>query len=263
MDKEILRSSVRLKFGDGKYPGTRAAVLQEVKGKLPLDELEAVYKCGEGRDWYMTFTKVETAIRLSDETFRSNSGTTVRIESLDRRRVRFRVHWFPFHMKGELVEEHMEEYGSQIKLEYETQHHDGVNMKTGTMSGTMVCSESQYQSIPYRGHIHGRLVLITVMGRQTVCLRCGDMGHQRSTCPLKTAKKSYAAAARGDTQGDWQTAGSSRTNKPVEVAEEMEHVPFSPESEVGAEMGPPQDMREKGQENERQGNKCHSLQRVR
>ena len=253
MDKEILRSSVRLKFGDGKYPGTRAAVLQEVKGKLPLDELEAVYKCGEGRDWYMTFTKVETAIRLSDETFRSNSGTTVRIESLDRRRVRFRVHWFPFHMKGELVEEHMEEYGSQIKLEYETQHHDGVNMKTGTMSGTMVCSESQYQSIPYRGHIHGRLVLITVMGRQTVCLRCGEKGHQRSTCPLKTTPKSYAAAARGETQGDWQTAGSSRKSKPVEeIAEEMEHVPLSPESEVGAEMGPPQDKREKGQENTRE-----------
>ena len=251
MDKEILRSSVRLKFGDGKYPGTRAAVLQEVKGKIPLDELEAVYNCGEGRDWYLTFTKVETAIRLSDETFRSNSGATVRVESLDRRRVRFRVHWFPFHMKGELVEEHMEEYGSQIKLEYETQHHDGVNMKTGTMSGTMVCSESQYQSIPYRAHIHGRLVLITVMGRQTVCLRCGDMGHQRSTCPLKTAKKSYAAAARSDTQGDWQTAGSSHTSKVVEVvAEEMEHVPLSPESEVGAEMGPPQDRREKGQEKE-------------
>jgi hypothetical protein len=46
-------------------------------------------------------------------------------------------------MKGELVEEYMEEYGSQLKIEYETQSHDGVNMKTGTMSGTMVCSESQ------------------------------------------------------------------------------------------------------------------------
>ena len=57
MDKEILRSSVRLKFGEGKYPGSRAAVLQEVKGKLPLDELVAVYKCGDGRDWYMTFNQ--------------------------------------------------------------------------------------------------------------------------------------------------------------------------------------------------------------
>jgi hypothetical protein len=64
MDKEILRSSVRLKFGAGKYPGTRAAVLQEVKEKLPLDEVEAVYKCGEGRNWNITFTKVETAIMV-------------------------------------------------------------------------------------------------------------------------------------------------------------------------------------------------------
>jgi hypothetical protein len=266
MDKEILRSSVRLKFGDGKYPGTRAAVLQEVKGKLPLDELVAVYKCGEGRDWYMTFTRVKTALRLSDETFRSNSGVTVKIESLDWRRVRFRVHWFPFHMKGELVEEYMEDYGSQVKIEYETQNHDGVSMKTGTISGTMVCSESQFQSIPYRRHIHDRLVLITVMGRQTVCLRCGEKGHQRSTCPLKTTQKSYAAAARGETQDDWQTAGRNRKSKPVEeIAEEMEHVPLSPESEVGAtrehvplspesevgeKMGPPQDRRGRGQEQE-------------
>ena len=160
----------------------------------------------------------------------------------------------------------MEEYGSQINLEYETQNHDGVNMKTGTISGTMVCSESQYQSIPYRGHIHGRLVLVTVMGRQTVCLRCGDMGHQRSTCPLKPAKKSYAAATRGDTQGEWQTVGSSRltpttTNQvETEEPEETQHVPLSPESEVGVKMGPPQmgkwrrangppqDMRGTGQE---------------
>ena len=280
MDKEILRSSVRLKFGEGKYPVTRAAVLQEVKGKLPLDELVAVYKCGEGRDWYLTFTRVETAIKLSDETFRSNTGVTVKIESLDRRRVRFRVHWFPFHMKGELVEEYMEDYGSQVNIEYETQSHDGVNMKTGTISGTMVCSESQFQSIPYRAHIRGRLVLITVMGRQTVCLRCGEKGHQRSTCPLKTtqAQKSYAAAARGE-QDDWQTAGRNGKSKPVEKTVEEhvplspesevgatgEHVPLSPESEVGAtkehvplsresevgdKMGPPQDRRGRGQEEE-------------
>ena len=135
---------------------------------LPLAEVEAAYKCEEGRDWYITFTKAETTNQLSDETFTSTSGTTVKIESLDRRRVRFRVHWFPFHMKGELVEEYMEDYGSQIHLDYETQNHDGINMKTGAIAGTMVCSESQYESIPYRRHIHGRLVVITVMDRQTV-----------------------------------------------------------------------------------------------
>lgn len=135
------------------------------------------------------------------------------------------MHWFPFHMKGELVEEHMEEYGSNIHLEYETQNLDNISMKTGTIAGTMISSESQYENIPYRAHIHGRLVLITVMGRQTVCLRCGDMGHQRSTCPLKQTKKSYAAAAKN--QDEWQVVGSSRhtpstTNLPETLPTEVQ-----------------------------------------
>ena len=64
----------------------------------------------------VTFSRTETATEMSDQTFTRTSGTTVRIESLDQRRVRFRVHWFPFHMKWELVEEHMEEYGSNIHI---------------------------------------------------------------------------------------------------------------------------------------------------
>ena len=124
----------------------------------------------------------------------------------------------------------------------------------------MICSESQYENIPYRAHIHRRLVLITVMGRQTVCLRCGDMGHQRSTCPQKQARKSYAAVAKN--QDEWQIVGSSRhtsstTNLPetlqTEVQEEIQHVPLSSESEVGDNMGPPQDRRGRGQEEEKMG----------
>lgn len=68
-------------------------------------------------------------------------------------------------MRGELVEEHLEDYGSNIHLEYETQNHENISMKTGTIAGTMVCYESQYKSIPYIAHIHGRLILTTVMGR--------------------------------------------------------------------------------------------------
>ena len=115
------------------------------------------------------------------------------------------------------------------------------------------------------------------MGRQTVCLRCGEKGHQRSTCPLKTTQvqKSYAAAARGE-QDDWQTAGRNRKSKPAveETVEEMEHVPLSPESEVGAtrehvplspesevgdKMAPPQDRRGRGQE-QKEGSTLPPLQ---
>jgi hypothetical protein len=39
-------------------------------------------------------------------------------------------------MKGDLVEEFMEEYGSQVQIEYELQNFDGISMKTGTIAET-------------------------------------------------------------------------------------------------------------------------------
>lgn len=48
------------------------------------------------------------------------------------------------------IEQHMEKFGSRIQLEYETQNYDGVRLKTGTISGTMIsytgvmCVADQY-----------------------------------------------------------------------------------------------------------------------
>jgi len=244
-----MESSVRLKYGTGKFPGTRGAVIADIKEHVPAKEITALYKCGEGKDWYVTFTSPDVASGISDQTFTNSSGTTVKIESLDRRRVRFRVHWFPFHMKGELVEDYMELYGDNVDLSYDTQTYDGIQIKTGTMTGSMTCTEKQYNSLPYRANINGRVVLITVMGRQTVCLRCGEIGHQRATCPSRQTRKSYAAATRGAEQEDednWTQVGSRNVRqstanqavqpacpKPVPKEPEETHVPLSTESEVG------------------------------
>ena len=82
-------------------------------------------------------------------------------------------------------------------MEYDSQSYDGIKIKTGTMSGSMICNEQQYQNIPYKAIIGNRTVLITVVGRQSVCIKCGQKGHQRATCPDKTVRKSYTAATRG------------------------------------------------------------------
>lgn len=172
----------------------------------------ALYKCGEEKDWYLTFINPERASSISDQSFTSSSGTTVKVESLEKRRVRFRVHWFPFHMKGELVEDYMEQYGSNIELTYETQNFDGIHLKTGTMTGNMSCTERQYSSLPYRGNIKGRVILNTVMGRQIVCLRCGNLAHQRATSPVMHTRRTHAAATRGEQEGDELTrVGSSNS----------------------------------------------------
>ena len=118
MDREKMESSVRLKYGVGKFPGTRGAVITDVKDHLAVKAITTLYKCGEGKDWYITFTSPDVASSISDQTFTSSSGTTVKIESLYRRRVRLRIHWFPFHTKGELVEDYMELYGDNVELSY-------------------------------------------------------------------------------------------------------------------------------------------------
>ncbi|CAG2245030.1 unnamed protein product [Mytilus edulis] len=93
----------------------------------------------------------------------------------------------------------VERYGSAIQIEEESMDYGGLKLKTGALKGIMKSTEEQYMSIPYRGMVYNRPVLVTVLGRQPVCLKCGQKGHQRSTCPQNgqnTTKKSYAESAR-------------------------------------------------------------------
>ena len=238
-DKNTMAATLKLRFNGSRPILTRSAVISEIKAVLPVQELTAIYKCSDGRDWYVTFSSESLVDEFGDRTVTGTSGE-VHCERIDRRRVRFRIHWYPFHMKCEPVQDYMEELGSQVVMEYDTQTYEGgITLKTGSITGSMVCTEREYQEIPYKGRIAGRTVLITVMGRQSVCLRCGEKGHQRATCPLKNTSnkpvRTYAAAARGDQddEREWSLVGSRK--KPAQIVQrDTQHGPLSGESEVGA-----------------------------
>lgn len=107
-------------------------------------------------------------------------------DRIGKRQVRFRVHWFPHHMKTTLVSEWLGNYGTDIHLVEETTDYEGI--MTGILSGKMKCIETQFLSIPYRGRVYNREVLITVKGRQSLFLRCNKYGHHRAT-RLETEEK--------------------------------------------------------------------------
>ena len=115
-------------------------------------------------------------------------GSVVYFDRIDKGQVQLRVHWFPHHMKSALVAEWLNNFGTDIKLFEETTDYEGIALKTGTLSATMKCTETQFLSIPYRGRVFNRKVLLTVQGRQSLCLRCNKHGHHRATCP-KTEKE--------------------------------------------------------------------------
>jgi hypothetical protein len=250
----VMAATVKVKMKTERPLMTRGAVLEEVKDHLPVRNIQALYRCGEARDWYFTFDSPSIVDEVGDTHFIGKSGAEVEVERIDKRRVRFRVHWYPFFMDISSIEQHMDRFGSRIQLEYETQNYDGVRIKTGTISGTMISTENQFQSIPYRSTVCGRPVLLTVMGRASVCLRCGQVGHQRATCPQRDQPRSYAAATRGD-NSEW-TIVSRKQDKPRTVTgpvrsenDKQQDEPLSGESEVGENMGPPQDKRGRGKDN--------------
>ena len=170
--RDVMAATVKVKMKTERPLMTRGAVLEEVKDHLPVRNIQALYRCGEARDWYFTFDSPSIVDEVGDTHFIGKSG-----ERIDKRRVRFRVHWYPFFMDISSIEQHMDRFGSRIQF----------RIKTGTISGTMISTENQFQSIPYRSTVCGRPVLLTVMGRASVCLRCGQVGHQRATCPQRVS----------------------------------------------------------------------------
>ncbi|CAG2245035.1 unnamed protein product [Mytilus edulis] len=97
-------------------------------------------------------------------------------------------------MKTALVVEWLTNFGTDIHLFEETTDYEVISLKMGTLSGTMKCTETQFLSIPYRGRVFNREVLITVQGRQSLCLRCNIT---RAMCPeTEEKRRTYAQMAR-------------------------------------------------------------------
>ena len=118
-DKKTMASTLKLRFNGSRPILTRSAVISEIKEVLPVQELTAIYKCRDGREWYLTFSSESLVDEYGDRTV-TGASSEIHCERIDKRRVRFRIHWFPFHMKCEPVQDYMGELGSQVVMEYDT-----------------------------------------------------------------------------------------------------------------------------------------------
>jgi hypothetical protein len=118
--KDVMAATVKVKMKTERPLMTSAAVLEEVIDHLPVSNIQALYRRGEARDWYFTFDSPSIVDEVGDTHFIGKSGAEVEVERIDKRRVRFRVHWYPFFMDIGSIEQHMYRYGSRIQLEYDS-----------------------------------------------------------------------------------------------------------------------------------------------
>ena len=104
----------------------------------------------------------------------------------------------------------MNKYGTDVKMNYDTNNYEGISLKPGAMS----CTESEVQDLPYRGIIANRRVPITVVGRVSLYAVMSTVIRE----PLMQVKRTYAAAARDSSHADkdisiWNTVGRKGTYK--------------------------------------------------
>lgn len=226
---DVMKRTLRCMFGGAvSFVNKIEDVVDLFSTLVNPTEFEAVYKCGEGKDWYLQFKTEEPVLRLGDAgVVKVRDGINVTISRIDRRRIDFRIHWWPMFMNISVIEQFMNSIGKQCRMNRVTKSvKDNITIKSGIIQGTMIVSESEYSQIPYRERIYGREVLITVNGRAPKCLKCNEVGHNRSSCPKRarengdTQKQSYAGAVRKESD----LAGDSES----EASHQQQYGPYGP-----------------------------------
>lgn len=103
-----------------------------------------LYVWGEDiREWWWTWLVCHFQIK--------NLGGNIFCESIDRRRVKLRINWYPFQMTFEPVYQYMDQFGSRVVMEYDKHYHCGLYPKTDYITCTMIYTEKEHQEIPYKG----------------------------------------------------------------------------------------------------------------
>lgn len=261
---DVMQRTLRVQFGGSVFNVNKMEDVVELFSPLVNPaEYEAVYKCGEGKEWYIQFRSEDPVLRLGDSgTLSLQDGVNVTITRIDRRKIDFRIHWYPLFMNTAVLFQFMNSIGRQCRMDRMTKNVKGVEIQSGVLQGSMIVSEKEYSRIPYRQVIHGREVLITINGRQPKCLKCGEYGHNRSKCTKRgqgnrnSDKQSYAGAVRNDSEvagsddesettgqvngpygpgfsdkrdhdSDWNTVSRRRRNRRVETSNVAPEAPVT------------------------------------
>lgn len=78
-NRDVLAATVKVKMKTERPLMSRGAVLEEVKDHLPISNLEALYRCGEARDWYFLFDSPSIVDEVGETQFIGKSGAEVEV----------------------------------------------------------------------------------------------------------------------------------------------------------------------------------------
>ncbi|KAH3828559.1 hypothetical protein DPMN_130540 [Dreissena polymorpha] len=98
--------------------------------------------------------------------------------------VHCRVHWLPAFVGDHVIAEIFDKFGTVLSIEHDTLKVGDFVTHSGVRVITLEVYNNKEDSVPHMIEFEcGARALITMRGRQPLCLYCKEVGHVRMNCP--------------------------------------------------------------------------------
>ena len=186
IDQERLRKTVKL-IVDGRRAGaiSRSDIVRALSNVMALDDVVGLWRGEAGYIWFIEVDAISTADTLVQHmNFMASGERLIKAMYYDWQEVMVRLHWVPGFVDSNWVTILMSRYGKVKSVERETINVDGLCVETGERRVYLYVSEKQRLSMPHLIKCDdGVTCLLTMKGRSPMCLKCGNEGHTRVSCP--------------------------------------------------------------------------------
>ncbi|KAH3804370.1 hypothetical protein DPMN_132654 [Dreissena polymorpha] len=132
--------------------------------------------------------------------------------------VDIRVHWLPVFIDNRVLSEMFEQFGKVISIKNEIMDMEDFHVMSGVRIVRMQMDEEAKNAIPHLlSFACGTRALLTVRGRQPLCLKCLRLGHVRGSCPNNNSgqRKDTSSKEEGSQEGSWASVVGRKAKKSV------------------------------------------------
>lgn len=127
-----------------------------------------------------------------------------------------KCHWLPEYLSDDFVGNYFSQFGKVKTITHDRQIVDDenkVSLNNCVRTVSIQTGEMGVAMIPHLVKFDGGVtMLLTIMGREPLCLKCHNVGHMRRTCP-QGQPRTWANVAQGPAQQ--QMDGRSRRSQPA------------------------------------------------
>lgn len=145
------------------------------KAEIDIDEIVSIQCKGSNRSWVVTFRTAEANEKALSVPFGSVAGCQVFISDTQNRTVLVKIYECPNEMPDTFVIGRLSKYGSVLSFRRDL-------LADGICNGIHTARMHLIQPVPSLLSIAGELVFINYPGQARTSRKCGDEGHEATSC---------------------------------------------------------------------------------